>query len=150
MAACRRAGAMPAAGSNLASAASIRAWMSPIQAANPGSGAVTGVGFQGELLQHLAFEHLDLALRGVQALLAEARQLQPALVRLQRLLEGQFAALHLRHELLQLGERALERGLGTGLGHAVKCARQPLPRSNPPWSRMRAIFSASGTPCPLL
>ena len=66
--------------------------MPPIQAAKPGSGAVTGLGFHGELLQHLAFEHLDLALGRLQSLLAEARQLQPALVRFQRLLERELAA----------------------------------------------------------
>src|SRR2546425_4455405 len=45
MASCRRAGARCACGSRRASAASIRAWIAPIQAPKPVSASFTGFGF---------------------------------------------------------------------------------------------------------
>ena len=42
-----------------------------------------------------------------------------------RLFEGQAAPLHLRYELLQLGERLLETGLLRGLGHLETLAEAP-------------------------
>src|SRR2546421_13127621 len=89
MASCRRAGARCACGSRRASAASIRAWIAPIQAPKPVSASFTGFGFcrGSQRLENLALQDLDLLLGRFQALLAEARQFQPALVSGERLLE---------------------------------------------------------------
>src|SRR5882672_10765547 len=108
MASCRRAGATCAGGSRRESALSMRAWTSPIQAWK--SASVTR-GRICERLQHLAFEDLDLLLRGFEPLLAEARELESALVRRERLLERQLAAFHARDDFFQLRERLLERQL---------------------------------------
>src|SRR5258708_6719423 len=102
---------MWAGGSRRASAASVRAWMSPIQAWKSlsmifiGSGVLGGVG---KRLQHLALQHLDLLLRRLQLLLAEARQLQAAPVDGERFLQRKLSALHSRHDFFQLGQRSLE------------------------------------------
>src|SRR6267143_1280958 len=89
MASCRRAGARCACGSRRASAASIRAWIAPIQASKPVSASLTGFRFcrGSQRLENLALQNLDLLLRRFQTLLAEARQLQAALVRSERLLQ---------------------------------------------------------------
>src|SRR5688572_15550017 len=90
----------------------IQAWKSAVSAGL--SGVVTSAIFtilRREPLQRLenfAFEHLDLLLRRLQLLLAEARELQPALVGGERLLERKLAAFHARDDFLQLGERLLE------------------------------------------
>src|SRR5688500_13340085 len=116
MASCSRAGAMCAAGRTRASTLSIRAWTPPIQA--PKSPSLGFTGFQG--LEHFAFEDLHLLLGGLELLLAKARQLDAALVRRQRLLERQLAALHLRNDLFQLGERLLEGELCGRLHRLVR------------------------------
>src|ERR1044071_5399147 len=100
-------------GSRRASAASVRAWMPPIQAWKSLSMIFIGSrlrGRVGEGLQHLALEHLDLLLRDFQLLLAEARQLEAAPVDGERFLKRQLAALHSRHDFFQLGERPPEGG----------------------------------------
>ena len=65
-----------------------------------------------ERLLRFAFEHLDLLLRRLQLLLAEAGELEPALVRGERFLEGKVARFHARNDFFQLGERLLEVELG--------------------------------------
>ena len=52
----------------------------------------------GERLEHFAFQHLDLLLRGFQSLLTEARELEPAAMRGKRLLQAQAAAFHLGND----------------------------------------------------
>src|SRR6185437_8213089 len=74
-------------------------------------------------LQHLALEHLHLLLRGLQPLLAEARELEPTLVRGERLLERKLARFHSLDDFFQLGERLLERELarrGSGFHPLVR------------------------------
>src|SRR3954454_15700940 len=111
MASWRRAGAMWAGGSRRPSAASVRAWISPIQAWKSlsmifiASRLLRGVG---ERLQHFALEHLDLLLRRLELLLAKARQLQAAAVDRERLLQRKLSAFHSRHDFFQLGQRSLE------------------------------------------
>src|SRR5437762_3048266 len=117
MASCSRAGATCAPASRRESARSMRACTSPIQAWNPASVTTAEVG---ERLQDLAFEHLDLLARGFEALLAEARQLEAALVRRERLLEGELAGFHARDDLLELGQRGLEGELLRRLAHPGK------------------------------
>src|SRR6266480_4567595 len=94
MASCRRAGASCACGSRRASAASIRAWIAPIQAPKPVSASFTGFRFcrGSQRLENLALQDLDLLLGRFQALLAEARQLLPA--RSQLPVSWYFAAEH--------------------------------------------------------
>src|SRR5689334_23010097 len=96
----------------------MRAWTPPIQAWKSGSVAPTvsfvlrrSADFL-ERLENVAFENLHLLLGGFQPLLAEARELEAALVRGERLLEGKLAAFHARDDLLELGERLLEAQLG--------------------------------------
>src|SRR6266850_340290 len=110
MASCRRAGARCACGSTRASAVSIRAWIAPIQAPKPVSASLTGLRFRrgSQRLENLALQNFDLLLGRFQALLAEARQLQAALVRGERLLERQLAALHAADDFFQLRERLFE------------------------------------------
>src|SRR5258708_27498922 len=92
----------------------MRAWTAPIQAWKAGSLTLAQIR---QWFQHLAFEHLDLLLRRLEALLAEARELDAALVRGERLLERQLAAFHARHDFFQLRERLLESGLACRLAH---------------------------------
>src|SRR5690242_5338549 len=66
--------------------------------------------FQG--LENVAFENFHLFLGGFQLLLAEACQLEAALVIRERVLERKLAAFHARHDSFQLGERLLESRLG--------------------------------------
>src|SRR5512145_1300717 len=94
MASCSRAGATFAAGRTRASTVSMRAWTPPIQAWNSLSRIFIGLRRRRQRLEDLSFEHLDLLLRRLQLLLAETRELQPALVRGERLLEGKLAAFH--------------------------------------------------------
>jgi hypothetical protein len=87
--------------------------MPPIQAWKSVSAIFTVL--RGDLLQrleHFAFEHLDLLLRRLQLLLAEAGELEPALVRGERFLEGKVTRFHARDDFFQLGERLLEVELG--------------------------------------
>src|SRR5262245_11074384 len=107
MASCRRAGATCAGGRSRASTVSMRAWIPPIQAWKSLSTIFIGRG-SGERFEHFSFEHLDLLLRRLQLLLAVARQLEPALVRGERLLERQLAAFHARDDFFQLSQRLLE------------------------------------------
>src|SRR3990172_486131 len=103
-----------------ASASSMRAWIPPIQAWESAStgliAALARLCAGREGLEHVALEHLHLLLRGFEPPLAEARQLQAALVRGERLLERKLAALHARDDLLQLGERFLETQAGLDPG----------------------------------
>src|SRR5262245_29430776 len=108
MASCRRAGRTVAGGSRRASADSMRACTPPIHAWKLVS-AIFIVSRGRERLEDVALQHLDLLLRGLELLLAELGQLQPALVRGERLLERQLARLHARHDLLQFGQGLLER-----------------------------------------
>src|SRR5262245_50821228 len=107
MASCSRAGSTVADGSRRPSALSIRACTPPIQAWKSVSAIFIGCCSR-QRLEDLAFEDLHLLLRGLQLLLAELRQLQPALVARERLLERQVARLHACHDFLQLGQRFLE------------------------------------------
>jgi len=114
MASCRRPGTNEGAGSSRVSADSMRAWTALSQEWKFGSVAVvtlTGSGAR-KRLQHFTFEHLDLLLGGLKALLAEARKLQATLVRSKRLLETEVAGLHTLDDALELGERLLETQLG--------------------------------------
>src|SRR5205823_12161245 len=104
-------------GSKRDSARSMRACTSPIQAWKAASVTTAEVG---ERLQDLAFEHLHLLARGFQPLLAEARELEAALVRRECLLEGQLARFHAGDDFLELGERRLEGELLRGLAHPGK------------------------------
>src|SRR5687768_5690351 len=80
-----------------------------------------------ERLENFALEHLDLLLRRLQLLLAEARELEPALVGGERLLERKLAALHARDDFFQLGERLLEtERLGVTCFCAAFCAHTSL------------------------
>src|SRR5204863_4588779 len=88
-----------AGGSRRESALSMRAWTLPIQAAKAGSLTTAQIR---QRLQHLAFEHLHLLLRGLEPLLAETRELEPALMRGERLLERKLATFHLGDDLFQL------------------------------------------------
>src|SRR5438270_12856145 len=110
MASCRRAGATWAAGTMRASTASMRACTPLIHAWKSVSTIVTLVGLRGERLEDVAFEHLDLLLGRLELLLAEAGELESALVRGERLLERKLAAFHPCHDFFQLGERLLESG----------------------------------------
>src|SRR5688572_20807175 len=104
---------MCAAGSNRASACSMRAWMPPIQAWKSASATLTRVRLDrgGERLEHICLQDPDLLLRRLQAAVACARQLQAALVRRERLLQRELAAFHARHDFFQLRERLLEAQL---------------------------------------
>src|SRR3990172_6718795 len=120
-----------------ASASSMRAWIPPIQAWESAStgliAALARLCAGREGLEHVAPEHLHLLLRGFEPPLAEARQLQAALVRGERLLERKLAALHARDDLLQLGERFLESqirldaGRPGGLAHGLTLAERASP-----------------------
>src|SRR3954467_6135620 len=102
---------MCAAGSRRASAVSMRACRPTIQAWKSGSTAVTAAFTRvdrTEGLQDLAFQDLHLLLSDLELLLAEARELEAALVRGERLLERELAAFHPGHDFFQLGERLLE------------------------------------------
>src|SRR3954469_5410443 len=104
---------MLAAGSTRPSTLSMRACTPPIQAWKSVSAIFTVLRRDAlERFENFSFEHLDLLLSGLQLLLAEARELQPALVRGERLLERKLAAFHARHDFFQLGERLLEIELG--------------------------------------
>src|SRR6476660_3516429 len=103
MAEWRRAGATSALGRNLSSAASIPAWTRAIQAAK----SLFGVG-TGEVFQSVFFEHFHLLLRLRQHRLAELRELQPALVRGERLLERELSAFHAGNDLFELVQGGLE------------------------------------------
>src|SRR4051812_20132499 len=97
----------------------MRAWTSPIQAWKSLASIVTGLGRLGgrKVLEDLAFQHSDLLLRRLEPFLAKPRELQPALVRGQRLLERKVAAFHAADELLQLIERLFEsQGARSGTG----------------------------------
>src|SRR6185295_5646299 len=105
-------------GSRRASAVSMRAWTSPIQALKSASTILTVslafalFGSGGERLENVSFENFYLLLGGLEPLLAEARELEPALVRGERLFERQLAAFHARDNFFQLGEGLLETELG--------------------------------------
>src|SRR3970282_1867907 len=105
MAWCSRAGATWGCGSSRARVDSILVCTPPIQAWKSDSVAFTGLGGGRQGFQDFAFEHLDLLLGGLQAALAQARELEPALVGGERLLERQFAAFHACDDFFQLGER---------------------------------------------
>ena len=91
----------------------MRAWTALSQDWKLGSVAVTLTGPGGaERLEYFALQHLDLLLRRLQALLAEARELEPALVRRKRLLQTQVAGFHALDHPLELGKRLLEALLG--------------------------------------
>src|SRR5258706_12911569 len=119
MASCRRAGASCAPGRLRWRAASTRTWIDPIQAAKSASVVIAAIGCAGrrvggqarEGLEHFAFQHLDLLLRGFEALAALLGQLEAPLVRRQRLFEREAAVLHLRHETFELGKGLLEARL---------------------------------------
>src|SRR5512145_1903816 len=111
MAWCSRSGTTWLPGSSRTSAASIRACTPPIHPWKSVSITFIGIGRGRERLEHLAFENLDLLLRRLQLLLAEARQLQAALVRGEGLLERKLAAFHAGNDFFQLGESFLERKL---------------------------------------
>jgi len=102
------------AGSSLASAASMRAWTSPIQAWKSVSVALIRIALGGllERLEDFTLEHLHLLLRRLEAALAEAGEFEPALVRGKCLFERQIAAFHARDDFFQLGESLLETELG--------------------------------------
>src|SRR5258706_6760468 len=87
------------------SAFSIRAWTSPIQAWKFESLTLAQIC---ERLEYLAFQDFDLLLRSLEPLLTEARELEPALVRGERLLERELAAFHFLHAFFQLRECLLE------------------------------------------
>src|SRR6185503_15675598 len=114
MASCSRAGATLAEGSRRPSALSTRDCTSPIHAANDVSVILAG---SSEGLQDFAFEDLHLLLRDLEALLAHLRELEPALVRGERLLQGELPLLHARHDLFELGEGLLEAELPGCFGH---------------------------------
>src|SRR6185503_19761461 len=113
MASCSRAGATLATGRTRPSTFSMRACTPPIQAWKSVSAIFTVLrGDALERFENFPFEHLDLLLCRLQLLLAEARELEPALVGGERLLERKLAAFHLGHDFFQLGERLLEVELG--------------------------------------
>jgi hypothetical protein len=94
----------------------MRAWTLPIQDWKSYSAALRFISFGGggEGLQNVPLENFDLLLGGLEPLLAKARELEPALMRGQRLLERKLAAFHARDDFFQLGERLLEAELGSG------------------------------------
>src|SRR5262245_4954667 len=115
--------------------------MPAIQAAKSASVAFACIGGRGtrvervllKRLQDLALEHPHLLLRGLQALAAELRELEAALVRGDRLLEREAAAFHLLDEALQLGQGLLEAGLRSakrvfrGFAHRTwECPTNPV------------------------
>src|SRR5947209_2606903 len=112
---------MCAGGSRRASVDSIRActpaiqaWKSPEADADGSVCLLVFIGLRSrrsERLEHVALQDLDLLLGRLQLLLAEARELEAALVRGERLLERKLAALHSRHDFFELGQRFLERKL---------------------------------------
>src|SRR5437764_7720756 len=104
-------------GSKRDSARSMRACTSPIQAWKAASVTTAKVG---ERLEDLAFEHLDLLARGFEPLLAEARELEAALVRSECLLKRQLARFHARNDFLELRQRGLESELLRRFAHQGK------------------------------
>src|SRR5262245_11460816 len=132
MASCSRAGACCAFGRLRWRLSSTRAWTELIQAAKSASAAIAVIGvaargamrFTAQWLEDFSFEDFHLLLRERQALPALPRELEAALVRRQRLLEGQAAVFHLRHQSLELGQGLLEarlRGCGFLLAHTGGC-----------------------------
>src|SRR3954465_8108343 len=126
MAEWRRTGATCAAGKTRARAASMPAWTCVIQDWKSVSVRFTGLALafgadrRSERLENLPFQDLDLLLRSLQLLLAETGELEPALVRCERLLQRQLAAFHARNDFFQLGERRLEgRAASYGLAHRL-------------------------------
>src|SRR3972149_2193402 len=103
MAECSRTGTRSARGSARSKADSTRAWTRPIQAAK----SVVGVG-TGKVLERVLFENLHLLLRLGEQVLAVLRELEPALVSGERLLQAELARFHAAHDLLQLGQCGLE------------------------------------------
>src|SRR3954451_13622621 len=99
---------MFAAGTTRASTVSMRAWMSPIQAWKSLSTIFIRLRGCGEGLEHLAFQHLDLLLRRLQLLLAEAGKFEAALMCGERVFQRKLAAFHSGHDFFQFGERFLE------------------------------------------
>jgi hypothetical protein len=95
----------------------MRAWTFPIQAPKSASAALTCFtrgGFRDffQRLEDFPFEDLHLLLGGLEPLLAETGELEPALVRGKRLFERQISAFHARNDFFQLGEGLLETELG--------------------------------------
>jgi hypothetical protein len=100
----------------------MRACTSPIQGWKSDSAALTvlaalarfALGGSGGLLkgpQDIAFQDFYLLLCALQPLLAEAGELEPALVRGERLFEGKIAAFHAGNDFFQFGQRLLEAQL---------------------------------------
>src|SRR5260221_14564171 len=99
---------MLAEGSNRASAVSMRDCTPPIHAWKSVSAIFIGLGGSSQRFEDLALEDFHLLLRRLELLLAEARELDPALVGRECLLERQLAAFHSPYNFFQFGERLLE------------------------------------------
>ena len=97
----------------------MRAWMEPIQAAKSASVALASIGcgrrrFGGQGaqgLEHRAFEHSYLLLRGVETIAALLGELEAPFVRGKRLLERQAAIFHAGDDALEFRQSLLETGL---------------------------------------
>src|SRR6185436_7371248 len=99
-----------------------------------------------ELAPRVLHQELDLSFGLLELGVAQAREPDPFLVELQRLLEGQLAALQALNDLLELLQRGLE-ARGLRIRHAgsfpVTAARRP-----PPWRRMASaspVATAAGS-----
>src|SRR5262249_36167764 len=110
---CRRCGAIDGEGRKRSSVASVRAWTFAIQVVK------SLVVATGEVFQRVFLEHLHLLLGACEHALAVLRELQTALVRGERLFQGELSGLHAGDDFFQLGQRMLEalgligfRGLG--------------------------------------
>src|SRR5215831_7868384 len=125
---CRRCGAIDGEGRNRSSVASVRAWTRAIQVVKS---LVVGTG---EVFQRVFFEHLHLLLGAREHALTVLRELQAALVRGERLLQGELSGLHAGDDFFQLRQRVLEAlgliGSGWLRGH-FGVARGN--RKNSPW-----------------